>query len=79
MDRHTATRRLLNLARASGVRIGRTHPYVLRHAFVTTMLERRGGPARRADRRPARRSADRDAPERAPNNLDRHPNYILAA
>jgi integrase/recombinase XerD len=39
MDRHAATRRLRNLARAAGVRIGRTHPHMLRHTFVTTMLD----------------------------------------
>jgi integrase/recombinase XerD len=39
MDRHVATRRLRNLARAAGVRIGRTHPLMLRHTFVTTMLD----------------------------------------
>jgi integrase len=37
MDRHAATRRLRNLADAAGVRIGRTHPHMLRHTFVTTM------------------------------------------
>ncbi len=39
MDRHAATRRLRNLASAAGVRIGRTHPHMLRHTFVTTMLD----------------------------------------
>ena len=39
MDRHAATRRLRNLAAAAGVRIGRTHPHMLRHTFVTTMLD----------------------------------------
>jgi integrase/recombinase XerD len=38
MDRHAATRRLRSLAHVSGVRIGRTHPHMLRHTFVTTML-----------------------------------------
>ncbi len=33
------TRRLRNLACAAGVRIGRTHPHMLRHTFVTTMLD----------------------------------------
>ncbi len=37
MDRHAATPRLRRLAHASGVRIGRTHPHMLRHTFVTTM------------------------------------------
>jgi integrase len=39
MGRHAATRRLRNLAGAAGVRIGRTHPHMLRHTFVTTMLD----------------------------------------
>ncbi len=39
MDRHAATRRLWNLAEIAGVRIGRTHPHMLRHTFVTTMLD----------------------------------------
>jgi hypothetical protein len=33
------SRRLRNLARAAGVRIGRTHPHMLRYTFVTTMLD----------------------------------------
>jgi integrase/recombinase XerD len=37
MDRHATTRRLRNLTSAAGVRIGRTHPHMLRHTFVTTM------------------------------------------
>ena len=37
MDRHAATRRLRHLADTAGVRIGRTHPHMLRHTFVTTM------------------------------------------
>ena len=39
MDRHAATRRLRHLADAAGVRIGRTDPHMLRHTFVTTMLD----------------------------------------
>ena len=39
MDRHAATRRLRHLADTAGLRIGRTHPHMLRHTFVTTMLE----------------------------------------
>ncbi len=38
MDRHAPTRRLRHLATAAGVRIGRAHPHMLRHTFVTTML-----------------------------------------
>ncbi len=37
MDRHAATRRLRHLATTAGVRIGRAHPHMLRHTFVTTM------------------------------------------
>jgi len=39
MDRHAATRRLRHLADTASVRIGRTHPHMLRHTFVTTMLD----------------------------------------
>ena len=79
MDRHAATRRLRNLAAAAGVRIGRTHPHMLRHTFVTTMLDAGVDlrdvqiAARHADPRTTMRY------DRARNNLDRHPNYILAA
>jgi len=37
--RHAATRRLRRLAETAGVRITRPHPHMLRHAFVTTMLD----------------------------------------
>ena len=39
MDRHAATRRLQRLAETAGVRIARPHPHMLRHIFVTTMLD----------------------------------------
>ena len=39
MDRHSATRRLRRLAETAGVRIARPHPHMLRHTFVTTMLD----------------------------------------
>jgi integrase/recombinase XerD len=39
MDRHAATRRLRQLAQTAGVRIIRPHPHMLRHTFVTTMLD----------------------------------------
>ena len=39
MDRHAATRRLRRLADAADVRISRPHPHMLRHTFVTTMLD----------------------------------------
>jgi integrase/recombinase XerD len=82
MDRHAATRRLRHLATAAGVRIGRAHPHMLRHTFVicvTTMLDAGVDlrdvqiAARHADPRTTMRY------DRARKNLDRHPNYILAA
>ena len=39
MDRHVATRRLRRLAQSAGVRITKPHPHMLRHTFVTTMLD----------------------------------------
>jgi Phage integrase family len=39
MDRHAATRRLRRLAEEAGVPITRPHPHMLRHTFVTTMLD----------------------------------------
>ena len=39
MDRHCATRRLRRLAEQAGVTIARMHPHMLRHTFVTTMLD----------------------------------------
>ena len=38
-DRHAATRRLRRLTETAGVRITRPHPHMLRHTFVTTMLD----------------------------------------
>ena len=79
MDRHAATRRLWRLAEAAGVRISRPHPDMLRHTFVTTMLDAGVDlrdvqiAARHADPRTTMRY------DRARKNLDRHPNYILAA
>jgi site-specific recombinase XerD len=79
MDRHAATRRLRRLAIGAGVRITRPHPHMLRHTFVTTMLDAGVDlrdvqiAARHADPRTTMRY------DRARKNLDRHPNYILAA
>jgi integrase/recombinase XerD len=79
MDRHAATRRLRHLAETSGVRITSPHPHMLRHTFVTTMLDAGVDlrdvqiAARHADPRTTMRY------DRARKNLDRHPNYILAA
>lgn len=79
MDRHCATRRLRRLAEVSVVRLSRMHPHMLRHTFVTTMLDAGVDlrdvqiAARHADPRTTMRH------DRARKNLDRHPNYILAA
>lgn len=79
MDRHCATRRLRALAAAGGVTMPRMHPHMLRHTFVTTMLDAGVDlrdvqiAARHADPRTTMRY------DRARKNLDRHPNYILAA
>ncbi len=79
MDRHAATRRLRWLGAPAGVRIARPHPYMLRHTFVTTMLDAGVDlrdvqiAARHADPRTTMRY------DRARKNLDRHPNYVLAA
>ncbi len=79
MDRHVATRRLRRLAETAGVRITSPHPHMLRHTFVTTMLDAGVDlrdvqiAARHADPRTTMRY------NRARKNLDRHPNYILAA
>jgi integrase/recombinase XerD len=79
MDRHAATRRLWRLAETAGVRITRPHPHMLRHTFVTTMLDAGVDlrdvqiAVRHADPRTTMRY------DRARKNLDRHPNYILAA
>src|SRR5438105_11197215 len=79
MDRHAATRRLRHLAATAGVPITRPRPHMLRHTFVTTMLDAGVDlrdvqiAARHADPRTTMRY------DRARKNLDRHPNYILAA
>ena len=79
MDRHAATRRLRHLAQHAGVPITRPHPHMLRHTFVTTMLD--AGVDLRdvqiAARHADPRTTTRNDPAR--KNLDRHPNYILAA
>jgi site-specific recombinase XerD len=79
MDRHAATRRLRHLATTAGVRMPRMHPHMLRHTYVTTMLD--AGVSLR-DVQIAARHADPKTTmryDRARKNLDRHPNYILAA
>lgn len=79
MDRRAATRRLVHLSETSGIRMPRMHPQMLRHTFVTTMLD--AGVSLR-DVQIAVRHADPKTTmryDRARKNLDRHPNYILAA
>jgi site-specific recombinase XerD len=79
MDRHAATRRLRHLAETADIQIARAHPHMLRHTFVTTMLD--AGVDLR-DVQIAPRHADPRTTmryDRARQNLDRHPNYILAA
>ena len=79
MDRHAATRRLRHLAGTAGIQVTRAHPHMLRHTYVTTMLDAGADlrdvqiAARHADPRTTMRY------DRARQNLDRHPNYILAA
>ncbi|MEU8820429.1 tyrosine-type recombinase/integrase [Actinoplanes sp. NPDC048796] len=79
MDRHAATRRLKHLAATAGIRMSRMHPHMLRHTLVTTMLD---AGVNLRDVQIAARHADPKTPvryDRARKNLDRHPNYILAA
>jgi integrase/recombinase XerD len=65
MDRHAATRRLRRLARTAGIQVIRAHPHMLRHTFVTTMLD--AGVDLRdvqiAARRPAHHDALRQGPQ----------------
>ncbi|MFI7598876.1 tyrosine-type recombinase/integrase [Actinoplanes sp. NPDC049681] len=79
MDRHAATRRLKALTDGAGIRIARMHPHMLRHTFVTTMLD--AGVSLRDVQIAARHADPRTTMryDRARKNLDRHPNYILAA
>jgi integrase/recombinase XerD len=79
MDRHAATRRLRRLAQAAGVRITRPHPHMLRHTFVTTMLD--AGVDLRDVQTAARHAGPRTTTryDRARKNPGRHPNHILAA
>jgi site-specific recombinase XerD len=39
MQRHSAARRLRQLQKGAGARITRMHPHMLRHTYVTTMLD----------------------------------------
>ncbi|MEV0157742.1 tyrosine-type recombinase/integrase [Micromonospora sp. NPDC050686] len=79
MDRHAATRQLKHLAHAAGIRMPRMHPHMLRHTFVTTTLD--AGVSLRDVQIAARHADPRTTMryDRARKNIDRHPNYILAA
>lgn len=61
------------------LRLPRMHPHMLRHTYVTTMLD--AGVDLRDVQLTARHAAPRTTMryDRARNNLDRHPNYIFAA
>jgi integrase/recombinase XerD len=79
MDRHRPTRRLCALAKVSVVRLPGMHPHMLRHTYVTTMLD--AG----VDLRDVQIAAPTPPPGRqcattepAPTSTAT-PNYILAA
>jgi integrase/recombinase XerD len=67
MDRHAATRRLRRLAQSTGLQ-AKVHPHMLRHTFVTTMLDAGVDlrdvqiAARHADPRTTMRSARESGP-----------------
>jgi len=79
MDRHAATRRLRRLANTAGLQVTRTHPRMLRPTFATTMLD--AGVGMRDIQNAARYAGPRTTMRLSGprKNLDRHPNYILAA
>ena len=78
MDRHAATRRLRHLAETASIQVTRAHPHMLRHTSRPCSTQAWISETSRSP--PA-------TPTRAPRcgttghakNLDRHPNYILAA
>ena len=78
LDRSGAARIVRCLARQAGIR-KRVGPHTLRHAFITAALDA-GVPLR--DVQEAASHADPRTTmryDRARTNLDRHPNYVLAA
>jgi integrase/recombinase XerD len=79
MDRHAATRRLGRLAGTASIQTVKAHPHMLRHTFVTTSFD--AGVDLRDVQIAARHANPRTTIryDRARQNLDRHPNYILAA
>jgi site-specific recombinase XerD len=79
MYRHAATHRLRHLAEAAAIQVARAHPPMLGHTFVTTMLDA-GVDLRDVQIAPGYADPRTTVRyERARQNLDRHPNYILAA
>jgi integrase/recombinase XerD len=79
MDRHAATRRLKRLATMAGVRMPRMHPHMLRHTFVTTMLD--AGVSLRDVQIAARHADPRTTTiyDRRRENFDRHAAYVVVA
>ncbi|GAA2625321.1 hypothetical protein GCM10010411_72460 [Actinomadura fulvescens] len=74
-----AASRLRGLAAQSVAQLPRMHPHMLRYTFLITMLD---AVVDLRDMRIAARHADPRTTmryDRARNNLDRHPDYILAA
>jgi len=82
MDRHAATRRLRHLAETAGVPITRPHPHILRHTFVTTMLDAGVDlrdvqiAARHADPRTTMRYDTRSGPQEPRPSPELHPGRI---
>ena len=74
MQRHSATRRLRRLQKVADVRIAPMHPHMLRHTYVTTLLD--AGVDLRGPGTPTRAPP---CATTARTNLDRHPNYVLGA
>lgn len=79
MNEQAQSRALKRIAKLAGVKTERMHPHMLRHTFVTTMLD--AGVDLRDVQIAARHSDPRTTTryDRARENLDRHGNYILAA
>ncbi len=79
MDRHCATRRLRALAATARISTSRMHSHMLRHTYVTTVLD--AGVDLRDVQISARHTDPRTMMRYDParKDLDRHPNYILAA
>jgi integrase/recombinase XerD len=80
MDRHCATRRLSALAKASVMRLPRMHPHMLRHTYVTTMLDAgvdlRDVQNRRPPRRPTNHHALRPRPHQPRPPPQLHPRRL---